>query len=215
MLCVDQKRLLQPLFFGLVPRTSDEEHQLGQRQQTFQAESPTDEMQLGRKSQYGRKWGSACVFQQVVRKAKRKFFWGLNTVNSKSFWKVAKYMTKKNSSIPSLKDGGIAVESSDLDKAALLNHYFSKCFNQSVPPLKTSWNLAALTLFYALRNSYALSTRFLKCYLPLTSRKQTVGTESQLECWDQLQEALLMELHCCLINPSQQGKYPKLGKRPQ
>ena len=29
-------------------------------------------------------------------------------------------MTKKNSSIPSLKDGGIAVES-DLDKAALLN----------------------------------------------------------------------------------------------
>ena len=43
-------------------------------------------------------------------------------------------MTKKNSSIPSLKDGGIAVES-DLDKTALLNRYFSKCFNQSVPPL--------------------------------------------------------------------------------
>ena len=70
----------------------------------------------------------------LLRKAKRKFFRGLNTVNSKSFWKVAKYMTKKNSSIPSLKDGGIAVES-DLDKAALLNRYFSKCFNQSVPPL--------------------------------------------------------------------------------
>ena len=43
-------------------------------------------------------------------------------------------MTKKNSSIPSLKEGGIAVES-DLDKAALFNRYFSKCFNQSVPPL--------------------------------------------------------------------------------
>jgi len=63
VLCVNQKRPLQPLFFGQVPRTSDEGHQLGQRQQTYWVESPTDELQLGRKSGYGRKWGSVCVFQ--------------------------------------------------------------------------------------------------------------------------------------------------------
>ena len=42
-----KKVLLQPLFFGQVPRTSDEGHQLRLRQQTYRVESPSDEMQLG------------------------------------------------------------------------------------------------------------------------------------------------------------------------
>ena len=58
----------------------------------------------------------------------------MNTPNSKNFWKVAKLLTKKTSSIPILKDGEKVVEN-DLDKATLLNNYFSQCFNQSVSPL--------------------------------------------------------------------------------
>ena len=55
-----------------------------------------------------------------MRKAKRKFFRGLKTPNSKNFWKVAKFLTKKNSSIPTLKNGERIVEN-DLDKATLLD----------------------------------------------------------------------------------------------
>jgi len=55
----------------------------------------------------------------------------LNTPNRKNFWKVAKFLTKKNSSIPTLKNGERGVEN-DLDKATLLNNYFS---HQSVSPL--------------------------------------------------------------------------------
>ena len=67
---------------------------------------------------------------KVLRKAKGNFFRGLNTTgtNSKSFWKDK----GKQQYIPTLKDGENIVED-DLDKAALLNHYFSKCFNQSLP----------------------------------------------------------------------------------
>jgi len=67
---------------------------------------------------------------KVLRKAKANFFRGLNITgtNSKSFWKDK----GKQQYIPTLKDGENIVED-DLDKAALLNHYFSKCFNQSLP----------------------------------------------------------------------------------
>jgi len=51
------------LFYDQVPETSDEQHQLGHKQQTFLVESPTGEMQLARMSQCGGKWDSACVFQ--------------------------------------------------------------------------------------------------------------------------------------------------------
>jgi len=46
MLCVNQRRLLQPLFIGQVPRTSDEGHQLRQKRADLLG---TDEMRLGRK----------------------------------------------------------------------------------------------------------------------------------------------------------------------
>ena len=57
---------------------------------------------------------------KLMRKAKRKFFRGLKTPNSKNFWKVAKFLTKINSSIPTLKNGERIVEN-DLDKATLLD----------------------------------------------------------------------------------------------
>ena len=72
---------------------------------------------------------------KLMRKAKINFFQGLNTPNSKNFWKVAsKTFDQENSSIPTLKNGEKVVEN-DLDKATLLNNYFSQCFNQSVSPL--------------------------------------------------------------------------------
>ena len=46
----DQKRQLLLLSFGQVPKTRDEQHQLGQKQQTFRVESPSGEMQLGMQS---------------------------------------------------------------------------------------------------------------------------------------------------------------------
>ena len=42
---------------------------------------------------------------KLMRKAKRKFFRGLNTPNSKNFWKVAKFLSKKNSGIATLENG--------------------------------------------------------------------------------------------------------------
>ena len=58
----------------------------------------------------------------------------MNT-NSTNFWKAAKCLTKKNSSIPTPKNGERVVEN-DFDKVTYLaENYFSKCFNQSVSPL--------------------------------------------------------------------------------
>ena len=57
---------------------------------------------------------------KLMKKAKRKFFQGLNTPNSKNFWKVATFLSKKNSSIPTLKNRETIVEN-DFDKATLLN----------------------------------------------------------------------------------------------
>ena len=71
---------------------------------------------------------------KLMKKAKRKFFQGLNTPNSKNFLKVATFLSKKNSSIPTLKNRETVVEN-DLDKVTLLNRYFHQCFNQSVSPL--------------------------------------------------------------------------------
>jgi len=69
---------------------------------------------------------------KVLRKAKRNLCQGQNITgtNSKSFWKDK----GKQQYIPTLKDGGNIVED-NLDKAALLSHYLSKCFNQSLPLL--------------------------------------------------------------------------------
>ena len=63
-----------------------------------------------------------------MRKAKRKFFRGLKTPNSKNFWKVAKFLTKKNSTISTLKNEERVVE----NEATLLNSYFSHAMFQSI-----------------------------------------------------------------------------------
>ena len=52
---------------------------------------------------------------------------------SRKFWKAIKYLNKQQSTIPTLQQGE-QTASTDQQKAALLNSYFSACFNRSHPP---------------------------------------------------------------------------------
>ena len=69
-----------------------------------------------------------------IRKAKSTFFKKLNPRNPKEFWRAVKFLNKKQSSIPTLSSDSCEA-STGPEKANLLNIFFSKCFNQSVPPL--------------------------------------------------------------------------------
>ena len=68
-----------------------------------------------------------------LRCAKKQFFRNLNPSNTKDFWKSVKYLTKKDSIGTVIHEDHLC--KSDLDKANGINAFFSKCFNQSVPPI--------------------------------------------------------------------------------
>lgn len=71
----------------------------------------------------------------LLREEKRNYF--SNVRDSKHFWLIIKSVKDghKHSSIPCLWfNGGIAT--TDVDKAGLLNTFFSCCFNMSVSPLE-------------------------------------------------------------------------------
>ena len=70
-----------------------------------------------------------------LKRAKRNYFSSLNTSDQKSFWKATKFVTKKETRIPFLKNCNDKVISDDGEKAAILNNFFSQCFNTSVPVL--------------------------------------------------------------------------------
>ena len=69
--------------------------------------------------------------------AKSRFFNTINPHNAKKFWKAVKYLNKTHNSIPVLCDGNSEARS-DGDKAEMLGDFFTKCFNQAVPPLSPS-----------------------------------------------------------------------------
>ena len=69
-----------------------------------------------------------------LRNAKSRYFRTINPRNAKEFWKAVKYLNKSHNSIPVLRDGNSEARS-DGDKADMLGDFFSKCFNQEVPPL--------------------------------------------------------------------------------
>ena len=71
-----------------------------------------------------------------MRRAKRDYFQKLNPKNPKEFWKAIKYLSKKQSSIPTLVDEDGKEAANGLQKANMLNSFFSKCFNRSSAPLK-------------------------------------------------------------------------------
>ena len=61
----------------------------------------------------------------------------LITANVKDFWKAIRKLSNKQSTIPTLLDGGTPVDSSQ-GKANLLNNFFFGCFNRQCSPLDTS-----------------------------------------------------------------------------
>ena len=70
----------------------------------------------------------------MLRRAKANYFKNLNPRDSKKFWKAVKYLNKQQSTIPILQHGE-QTASTDLQKAELLNMFFSASFNKSHPPL--------------------------------------------------------------------------------
>ena len=60
-----------------------------------------------------------------LRSAKRAYFQRLNPRNAKEFWKAVKYLSKQQSSIPTLVDDDNVEATSNSQKAEM----FSKCFN--------------------------------------------------------------------------------------
>ena len=71
----------------------------------------------------------------MLKHAKRNYFNSLNTSDQKAFWKATKFATKKETRIPFLKTCNDEIVSGDGEKAAILNNFFSQCFNTSVPAL--------------------------------------------------------------------------------
>ena len=59
----------------------------------------------------------------------------LNPKDPKKFWKAIKFLNKSKTTIPTLSLGD-KVAHSDVDKANLLNSFFTDCFNKSHPPIQ-------------------------------------------------------------------------------
>ena len=71
-----------------------------------------------------------------LREEKSTYFSRLNPRDCKNFWQAIKYISKKESSIPTLRDDNSpTVASTSTDKANMLNNFFSRCFNHALPPL--------------------------------------------------------------------------------
>ena len=71
-----------------------------------------------------------------LREAKSAYFSRLNPRTCKSFWQTIKYINKKESSIPTLKDDSSSmITISSSDKANMLNSSFARCFNHALLPL--------------------------------------------------------------------------------
>ena len=69
-----------------------------------------------------------------LRSAKFAYFKNLNPMKTKEFWKICKLLNKTASSIPTLTTPGTTAHS-DLQKAELLNSFFTTCLNRSRTPL--------------------------------------------------------------------------------
>ena len=68
------------------------------------------------------------------KRLNKPFFRSLDPNKPKQFWKAVKALNKGKSLIHSLNHDGVTADS-DVDKANMLNQYFSMCFCWSHPPL--------------------------------------------------------------------------------
>ena len=81
----------------------------------------------------------------LLRESKQRFFDILNNLGTKQFWKTMRILNRKCSTIPSLQDENVAIES-NTDKANALNSFFYRCFNYNFPPLTEFPNTLELNL---------------------------------------------------------------------
>ena len=124
----------------------------------------------------------------------------------------AKFLTKKNSSIPTLKNGERVVENV-LDKATLLNSYFSQCFNQSVSPL-TDDDISMFDSTNPLlfpEEFLCTEDEVLEMLLSLDTKKANGrdGISARM-----LKSTAPSIACCCLTIPFLQEKYLELGRCP-
>ncbi|MCG8622266.1 MAG: hypothetical protein MJE68_09765 [Proteobacteria bacterium] len=70
-----------------------------------------------------------------LKSAKKKYLSHMNLSDPKLFWKTVKQITKEDSRIPCIEGENGDIISNDELKASILNNYFSKCFNNTIPPL--------------------------------------------------------------------------------
>ena len=70
----------------------------------------------------------------LIRSAKRQYFAMLNVSDTRQVWKAYKAIHKQFNSVPNLVHDGIE-GNTDIEKADLLNQFFSTCWNTEVPPL--------------------------------------------------------------------------------
>ena len=70
----------------------------------------------------------------LIRSAKRQYFAMLNVSDTRQFWKAYKAIHKEFHSVPNLVHDGIEANT-DIEKADLLNQFFSTCWNTEAPPL--------------------------------------------------------------------------------
>ena len=101
----------------------------------------------------------------------------------------------------------------DLDKATLLNSYFSQCFNQTVSPLTDD----DISMFDS-TNSFLCPEEFLctedevlAMLLSLDTKKANGRDRISARILNQLLKVLLIVSHCCLTIPFLQEKYLKLN----
>ena len=73
----------------------------------------------------------------LLRNGKRSYLEQLNAKDKRKFWKAVKFLNKQQSAIPPLHYQG-TVANTNHEKAALLNGFFTTCFNTAVPPLPLS-----------------------------------------------------------------------------
>ena len=67
--------------------------------------------------------------------AKRKYVSSINTSDQKAFWKATKFLIRKSPGSPSSGIARMKLSRIYGEKAAILNDFFSQCFNTSVPVL--------------------------------------------------------------------------------
>ena len=136
-----------------------------------------------KKTGYSAKFRSACNrVIGMLRRAKANYFKNLNPRDSKKFWKPVKYLNKQQSIIPILQHGE-QTANTDLQKAELLNTFFSASFNKSHPPL-TAFSPVPSTSSqhdFTLDQMYCIpSLKLSTCYKVLKSLKPVVQIRFRL-----------------------------------